>query len=75
MNPPLPLVTDDPILGLAREASPAAPPSTPRVKTLGRQNALEVRMESLQQKMAKMQEHNNILSSKLGDTQKQLHEQ
>ncbi|CAL8992284.1 unnamed protein product [Prunus brigantina] len=32
-------------------------------------------METLQREMIKMQEHNNILSSKLDDTHKQLHEQ
>ncbi|CAL8994058.1 unnamed protein product [Prunus brigantina] len=32
-------------------------------------------METLQREMTKMQEHNHILSSKLDDTQKQLHEQ
>ncbi|CAL8993128.1 unnamed protein product [Prunus brigantina] len=32
-------------------------------------------MEALQQEMVKMQEHNSILSSKLGDTQRQLYDQ
>ncbi|CAL8117043.1 unnamed protein product [Prunus armeniaca] len=41
----------------------------------GWQSTLEDRMEALQQEMTRMQEHNNILSSKLDDTQKQLHEQ
>ncbi|CAL8132437.1 unnamed protein product [Prunus armeniaca] len=68
MNPPSPLVADGPILGLADRENPAVPPGTPRVEMPGRQSTLEDRMEALQ-------EHNNILSSKLDDTQKQLHEQ
>ncbi|KAH0973976.1 hypothetical protein GBA52_015875 [Prunus armeniaca] len=32
-------------------------------------------MEALPREMIRMQEHNNIFSSKLDDTQKQLHEQ
>ncbi|CAL2230074.1 unnamed protein product [Prunus armeniaca] len=34
-----------------------------------------VQIESLWQDMAKMQDHTNILSSKLDDTQRQLYEQ
>ncbi|CAL2271517.1 unnamed protein product [Prunus armeniaca] len=50
----------------------SAPPKT---ETPVRQNTLEVRMEALQQEMTKMQERNNILSSKLDETQRQLFEQ
>ncbi|CAL8133314.1 unnamed protein product [Prunus armeniaca] len=75
MNPPSPLAADGPILGLVGQEHPAVPPGTPRVKTPGRQSTLEDRMEALQREMTKMQKHNNILSSKLDDTQKQLHEQ
>ncbi|CAL8163903.1 unnamed protein product [Prunus armeniaca] len=70
MDPPSPLTTNGHILYLASRANPAALPGTPRVETSGRQNTLEDRMEALQREMAKMQEHNNILSSKLDDTQK-----
>ncbi|CAL8993947.1 unnamed protein product [Prunus brigantina] len=75
MNPPSPIATDGPILGLVGRENPAVPPGTPRVETPGRQGTLEDRMETLQREMTKMQEHNHILSSKLDDTQKQLHEQ
>ncbi|CAL9005537.1 unnamed protein product [Prunus brigantina] len=75
MNPPSPFTADGPILGLSGQENPALPPGTPRVETPNRQNTLEDRMETLQREMIKMQEHNNILSSKLDDTQKQLHEQ
>ncbi|CAL8168650.1 unnamed protein product [Prunus armeniaca] len=75
MNPPWPPTADSPILGLADRENPAVPPGTPRVETLGRQNTPEDRMEAQQREMIRMQKHNNILSSKLDDTQKQLHEQ
>ncbi|CAL9024589.1 unnamed protein product [Prunus brigantina] len=75
MNPPSSLATDGPILGLANGASSTPPPGTPRTETPVRQNTLEVRMEALQQEMAKIQEHNNILSTKLDETQRQLYEQ
>ncbi|CAL2257605.1 unnamed protein product [Prunus armeniaca] len=75
MNPPSPLAANGPILSLANRENPVVPPSTPRVETPGRQSTLEDRMEALQREMTRMQEHNNILSSKLDDTQKQLHEQ
>ncbi|CAL8993372.1 unnamed protein product [Prunus brigantina] len=75
MNPPSPFTIDGPILGLSGQENPAPPPGTPRVETPNRQSTLEDRMETLQREMIKMQEHNNILSSKLDDTQKQLHEQ
>ncbi|CAL2266370.1 unnamed protein product [Prunus armeniaca] len=74
MNPPSPLAAEGPILGLTDRENPAVPPGTPRVETPGQQNTLEDRMEALQREMIRMQEHNNILSSKLDDTQKQLHE-
>ncbi|CAL8080259.1 unnamed protein product [Prunus armeniaca] len=70
MNPPLPLAADSPILALADPENSAVPPGTPRVETPGRQSTLEDRMEALQREMIRMQEHNNILSSKLDDTQK-----
>ncbi|CAL9017551.1 unnamed protein product [Prunus brigantina] len=75
MNPPSPFMTDGPNLGLVNLANPVAPPCTPRVEAPGRPNTLEERMEALKQEMANMQEHNNIISSKLDDAQKQLHEQ
>ncbi|CAL9020834.1 unnamed protein product [Prunus brigantina] len=75
MNPPSPFPANGPILGLSGQENPAPPPGTPRMDTPNRQNTLEDRMETLQREMIKMQEHNNILSSKLDDTQKQLHEQ
>ncbi|CAL9025219.1 unnamed protein product, partial [Prunus brigantina] len=74
MNPPSPFAADGPILGLSGQQNPALPPGTPRVETPNRQSTLEDRMETLQREMVKMQEHNNILSSKLDNTQKQLHE-
>ncbi|CAL2256650.1 unnamed protein product [Prunus armeniaca] len=75
MNPPSPIAADGPILSISGRENPAVPPGTPRVETPGRQSTLEDRMETLQREMIKMQEHNNILSSKLDYTQKQLHEQ
>ncbi|CAL9024314.1 unnamed protein product [Prunus brigantina] len=75
MNPPSPLTSEGPILGLAGRENPAIPPSTPQVETPGRQGTLEDRMETLQREMTKMREHNRILSSKLDDTKRQLHKQ
>ncbi|CAL2244567.1 unnamed protein product [Prunus armeniaca] len=75
MNPLSSLMTDSPIIGLASRASPAHLPSTPRTETPVQQNAIEARLETLQHEMEKMQEHNNLLSSKLDDTQRQLYDQ
>ncbi|CAL2255038.1 unnamed protein product [Prunus armeniaca] len=54
MNPPSPLATDSPILGLADRENPAVPLGTPRVETPGRQSTLEDRMEALQREIIKM---------------------
>lgn len=70
MNPSSALPTDGPILGLVGEPNP-----TPLLQTTARPTTLEARMETLQQDMARMQEHNNVLASKLDDTQRQLHQQ
>ncbi|KAL6272364.1 hypothetical protein ACE6H2_023056 [Prunus campanulata] len=74
MNPSSALPADGPILGIGGEPSPAPLLHTPRTETLLQPNTLEDHMETLQQEMARMQEHNNILASKLDDTQRQLHD-
>ncbi|KAL6279207.1 hypothetical protein ACE6H2_016088 [Prunus campanulata] len=75
MNPSSALPADGPIIGLGGEPSLAPLLQTPRPEAPARPTTMEARMETLQQEMARMQEHNNILASKLDDTQRQLHDQ
>ena len=60
-------------------ASPALPPCTPFGNAPATQTTAEaelvVQIASLRKDMARLQEHNNLLSSKVDETQQLLHQQ
>ncbi|KAI5351577.1 hypothetical protein L3X38_004468 [Prunus dulcis] len=76
MNPPSSFTPDGSILGLNTGASHAPPPITSWPETSTRESTVEanllVQIESLRQDMAKMQDHTNILSSKVRNGLEQI---
>ncbi|CAL8150705.1 unnamed protein product [Prunus armeniaca] len=73
------LLEDGLPFGRPSGASPVLPPSTPFGNPPAIQTTVEAellaQMTSLRKEMAKLQEHNNLLSSKVNETQRPLNQQ